>query len=230
MGFTNIWTINAALNEGYPYLQDTPLLVDLVSFTATGFEDHVLLEWETASEIDNAGFHLWRSETQDGEYFRITEDLIPAEGGLTWGAEYEYDDFDVEAGLIYYYKLEDIDYSGVSTFHGPVSATMGDEAILLMSPEDGASVSGFTPPTFEWDGAGPARFKLQFSTAPAFKKKFMVLPNEWIEEESYTPSQKEWRRILRLSRKGQVVYWRVYGEDEAGESLNSEAFGLRIED
>jgi hypothetical protein len=26
-------------------------------------------------------------------------------------------------GITYYYKLEDVDFNGVSTFHGPVSAT-----------------------------------------------------------------------------------------------------------
>jgi hypothetical protein len=99
------------------YEYGAALVVNLVSFTATGFEDHVLLAWETASEIDNAGFHLWRSETEDGEYVRITNSLIPAKGSPTSGARYEYEDFDVEPGRTYYYKLEDIDTDGVSTFH-----------------------------------------------------------------------------------------------------------------
>ena len=205
------------------------LYVDLTAFFTQAAKESILITWETASEIDNAGFHLWRSDAENGEYLRITEDLIPADGGPTWGASYTYEDFDVKPNLTYYYKLEDIAYNGVSAFHGPVSATLSDDAILLLSPEDGASASGFTPPTFEWDGAGPVRFKLQFSTAPAFKKKVMVLPSEWIEEESYTPSQKEWRRILRPGNKGKTVYWRVYGEDEAGEGFVSETFGMTIE-
>ena len=216
------------------YEYGASLLVELSSFTAQRFEDYVLLEWETASEINNAGFHLWRSEAQDGEYLRITEDLIPADGGPTWGAEYEYEDFDAEPGFTYYYKLEDIDYSGTSTFHGPVSATVSDEAILLLSPEDGSYVSDFTPPTFEWDGADLVRFKLRFSTDPTFKKKVIVVPLDqkkrivWIEEESYTPSPKEWRGISRLGRKGQTVYWRVYGEDEVGEGYTSDVFGFSM--
>ena len=210
---------------------DSPLLVDLVSFTADALEVSVLLTWKTASEINNAGFHLWRSDAKKGEYLRITDILIPAQGGPAWGAEYEYEDFDVEPGLTYFYELEDIDYDGVSTFHGPVSATMSEAAISLESPEDGVSVSpSYPPPTFEWEGADLDRFKLQFSTDLAFKKKVIVLPSEWIEEGlSYTPSQKEWRKVSHLGRKDQIVYWRVYGEDEAGKSFVSETFGLTIE-
>ena len=100
----------------------TPLLVELVSFTAQAVEKHMLVEWETASENNTAGFHLWRSETLGGGYARITEYLIPAEGGPSWGAEYEYEDLDVVSGRTYYYELEDIDYGGISTFHGPVWA------------------------------------------------------------------------------------------------------------
>ena len=122
-----------------------PLLVDLVSFTATALENHVILEWETASEIDTAGFHLWRSETNGGEYARITDYLIPAEGSPSWGAEYEYDDLDVEPGRTYFYKLEDIDYSGDSTFHGPVRACVGVVDIKANGSDGPVVVSPDTP-------------------------------------------------------------------------------------
>ena len=119
--------------------EDDPTLVDLVSFTARGFEDFVRFEWETASEIDNAGFHLWRSQTKGGAYTKITEMLIPAEGGPTFGVEYEYADFDVALGKTWYYKLEDISNTGVSTFHGPVMAVVGDAAVKVV---DGPTTLG----------------------------------------------------------------------------------------
>ena len=104
---------------------ENPTLIELASFTAKGFEDHVRLTWETASEIDNAGFHLWRGNRADGFYARITDVMIPAEGGPAWGAEYAYEDWDVHSGTTYFYQLEDIDTAGVRTFHGPVSAWPG---------------------------------------------------------------------------------------------------------
>ncbi|PXF57168.1 MAG: hypothetical protein C4B58_10935 [Deltaproteobacteria bacterium] len=226
---------NASPAEYYVQ-QDGALVVELVSFSATAFEDHIILKWETASEIDNAGFHLWRTETEDAEYSRITDYLIPAEGGPAQGTEYSYEDFDVVSGLTYYYQLEDIDYAGVSTFHGPVSATLSDEAIALIFPEDGALIPAYPPTAFEWDGAGLERFKLNFSTDPDFESKVVVLQRgykrhgRWITGESYTPNRKEWRSIRRLGRKGRTVYWAVYGEDKAGKGFVSKTFQLKIED
>jgi len=99
--------------------------IDLLSFTAQAGTDHVTLAWETGTEVDNAGFNLWRSEAADGPYAKINDTLIPAEGDAVSGASYTYVDADVVAGVTYYYKLEDVDIHGVSTFHGPVSARPG---------------------------------------------------------------------------------------------------------
>ena len=54
---------------------------------------------------------------------KINNSLIPAEGSPTQGASYEFADKDVKNRKTYWYKLEDIDLSGNSTFHGPVNAT-----------------------------------------------------------------------------------------------------------
>ena len=85
------------------------------------------LAWETATESDNAGFHVFRSPAGADEYRRITTALIPAEGDEFTGASYELLDEDVTAGETYLYRLEDIDIYGQSTFHGPVEATVQRE-------------------------------------------------------------------------------------------------------
>jgi hypothetical protein len=105
--------------------ENDPTLVNLVSFTAKGLEDSVKIGWEIASEIDNAGFHLWRGQRTDRFYARITDAMIPAEGGPSWGAKYAYEDRDVEPGTTYVYQLQDIDTAGRSNFHGPASAWAG---------------------------------------------------------------------------------------------------------
>ena len=96
---------------------------ELSSFTATPKAGKVILQWTTESETDNAGFNLYRSESEDGEYIKINDSLIPAQGSSTQGASYEFIDNDVKNRKTYYYKLEDIDLNGTSTMHGPVSAT-----------------------------------------------------------------------------------------------------------
>ena len=94
-----------------------PLLVELAAFSATYGEGGVALAWETASEIDNAGFHVWRSESRDGEYVRVTDAMVPAVGDELAGAAYFFQDASVSSTR-YFYELEDIDYGGKSTRHG----------------------------------------------------------------------------------------------------------------
>ena len=99
-----------------------PTVITLSSFTATPSNQKVILRWITASEIDNAGFNLYRAEAENGEYVKINSSLIPAEGSPTEGANYQFIDNYVQNRNNYQYKLEGIDLSGKSTFHDPVSA------------------------------------------------------------------------------------------------------------
>jgi hypothetical protein len=98
-------------------------LINLSSFTATPKFSKVIIQWSTEAEIDNAGFNLYRAETEDGEYTKINDSLIPTQGSSTQGASYEYIDTGLRNKKTYYYKLEDIDLNGKLTFHGAVSAT-----------------------------------------------------------------------------------------------------------
>ena len=98
-------------------------LVELSFFTATPKAGKVLLQWTTEAEISNAGFNLYRSTTENGEYIKINDSLISAQGFSTQGASYEFVDENVKNRKTYYYKLEDIDLSGKLTMHGPKSAT-----------------------------------------------------------------------------------------------------------
>ena len=102
-----------------------PTAVALAAFTAVAQRDSVLITWETASELDNLGFNLYRSDTIDGAYTRLNDILIPSQvPGSSLGAIYTWRDEDVAPGRTYFYKLEDIAIKGVITIHGPVNATM----------------------------------------------------------------------------------------------------------
>jgi RHS repeat-associated protein len=79
--------------------------------------------WSTETEISNAGFNLYRSESENGEFKKLNATIIPAEGSSVRGASYTFTDTDVQNRKSYYYRLEDIDLDGTSTMHGPVSAT-----------------------------------------------------------------------------------------------------------
>lgn len=110
-----------------------PLAVTISSFEASAQADHVLVAWETVSEVDNAGFNLYRSETPDGPREMLNGTLFPSNNpGGTSGAAYSWQDFTVQPDRTYYYWLEDVSLAGVATLHGPVSVDyVGPTAVRL---------------------------------------------------------------------------------------------------
>jgi hypothetical protein len=92
--------------------------VELTTFAAqfSGFEG-VEVSWETSREIDNAGFNVLRSLSENGTFEKINDELIASDEE----GSYKLIDKDVEAGTRYYYKLEDIDINGVVFEHEAIS-------------------------------------------------------------------------------------------------------------
>ena len=80
----------------------------------------VVVEWTTESEVDLAGFNLYRSESPDGSYVKVNTALIPGASDPLLGGRYVYTDTNVVAGHTYYYKLEDVELDGTTTLHGPI--------------------------------------------------------------------------------------------------------------
>jgi hypothetical protein len=101
----------------------SPTAVTLANFYAEQMGDYVRVTWETASELDNVGFNLWRGVSPAGPDTKLNDLLIPSQSlGNPGGFTYTWDD---HAGLVpgttYYYWVEDVDVNNVATRHGPVS-------------------------------------------------------------------------------------------------------------
>jgi hypothetical protein len=94
--------------------------IALSRFDAVKMAGKVLIAWKTETEIDNAGFNIYRAEAENGAYVKINESLIPAGGSAAQGAAYSFMDDTVKIWKTYYYKLEDIDLNGSSAMHGPI--------------------------------------------------------------------------------------------------------------
>ncbi len=189
--------------------------VELLSFSGQVSGGLVSLRWETASETDNAGFHVWRADGLEAGYARLTPELIPAKGTATQGASYSFMDAAVSGGLTYYYRLEDVETNGTSTFHGPVAVTLG--RIIPFSPPDGVRAAAGIPLWFDWEGGPFGSFRLEFSASDDFSTSVYAVPMtnggavSWIPATSYLPNPKEWKQIASLARSTGIVAWRVRG-------------------
>jgi hypothetical protein len=184
-------------------------LVEISYFRVISLDSAVILEWATETELDNAGFNILRSEEKDGKYGRINPYFIPAQGDAGFGAEYSFTDYDVTNGGTYYYKLEDIDIYGNSSFHGPVPAILHD-VVLIWPPEGEILPSGAL--LFSWASCDNYSFKVEISMSPSFSgSETLSFPEEkWISANSLWLAPKEWELVLRRAkRSGGQLFWRV---------------------
>jgi hypothetical protein len=105
-----------------------PLPIELVDFTAKPVEDKVLINWKTATEINNASFTVER--TKDGINYTFVSEREGA-GNSTSTRNYYAIDPDPLPGISYY-RLTQTDYDGKKTSFPPVAVNMNmDERIVI---------------------------------------------------------------------------------------------------
>ena len=90
-----------------------PLPVNLSHFRAEHTDAGVILNWTTESEVDNAGFYIYRSETRDGEFKVVNATIIQGAGTTGERNEYTWTDDTAQPNTVYYYRIEDVSHAGV---------------------------------------------------------------------------------------------------------------------
>jgi len=204
------------------------LFIELASFTATPGDSRVLLEWETALEIDNAGFYLVRRDVVTGEVVRLNRGLISAQGDIVQGASYRFEDETAINGVEYQYGLVDVDLSGLDTRHPDVFAVANPATppIHLVLPAYGAQLAFGDRPTFRWESSSARRLTMLISTDPTFsdRARTIVLSVPGGDGES-TLKPRAGRELEALAGQGLgVLYWRIV-EHTVGSLVNtSETF------
>ena len=103
--------------------------VMLSNFRSERTDSGVIIAWTTASEIDNAGFNILRSETKSGRFVKVNPTLIFGAGTTSEQNTYTWTDTTAQLNVGYYFQLEDVSFSGhhrrIATIHmrGFVSAS-----------------------------------------------------------------------------------------------------------
>ncbi len=91
---------------------DSPLPVELSSFTSSVNGRNVSLNWTTATETNNSGFDIERSSV-NGEWTKIG--FVNGNGTTSSQKNYTFSDRDLTTGK-YNYRLKQIDFNGEFTF------------------------------------------------------------------------------------------------------------------
>jgi photosystem II stability/assembly factor-like uncharacterized protein len=153
---TRLWVVGSdgMIIRGYT---DPLIPVELTSFTASVTGNDVMLNWTTATETNNSGFTVERSQTES-EWIEIG--FVPGFGTSTEPRTYSYKDAGLKSGT-YFYRIKQIDYNGTYTYY-----------------ELNSSVEVSTPKVFALEQNYPNPFnpatKIEYSIAKAGNVQLVV--------------------------------------------------------
>lgn len=124
---SSVWNLDAGYNDGYPHLDwqntgGTPLPVELFSFTANVGTDFITLYWQTATEVNNYGFHV-ESKKDKVESNWETIGFVNGYGNSNSPKDYSFIDKNVAAGN-YLYRLKQIDNNGEFSYSSEVEVNV----------------------------------------------------------------------------------------------------------
>ncbi len=109
--FSNIYIMSFSL-------ADIPVPVEMMSFNAAADNKNVILNWVTATETNNKGFEIERSQGTDVRNWKKIG-YLAGSGTVTEPKTYSFTDMNVASG-IYSYRLKQIDYDGSFNYSAEV--------------------------------------------------------------------------------------------------------------
>ncbi len=191
---TNIEASPITSNIYVIYGEDESLPVELAHFEALGRNERIVLKWRTESEIYNSHWMIERK----AEYEKIYRPIgtLKGQGNKSTCTEYTYADSTVTKDVLYYYRISDVSFDGVVTYHGPVSAIAEREPL---------------PEEFSLDQNYPNPFNIQ-TTIP-----YAVPVESWVKIEIYNMLGQLVRTLIDEKRK-QGYYSAIWdGADNRGD-------------
>ncbi|MCK6613714.1 MAG: T9SS type A sorting domain-containing protein [Ignavibacteriaceae bacterium] len=118
---------------------DQPLPVELVSFTAKVKSSAVHLQWETATEVNNYGFEVERSNATETMNASSTQGrtwqkigFVEGNGNSNSPKSYSFTDRNASAGK-YIYRLKQVDTDGAFDYSDEVAVDLGTPAQFSLS-------------------------------------------------------------------------------------------------
>jgi Peptidase family C25/Putative Ig domain/Ig-like domain from next to BRCA1 gene/Matrixin len=112
-----------AMSTNVPISVGQPTLAEFIAATVSGFEDGVLLRWQTGMELDNLGFNIYRDEF--GKQTLVNKQLIAgsaltAGSGVAIRSGFTYEWWDPKVATeATQYIIEAVDFNGTMKRFGP---------------------------------------------------------------------------------------------------------------
>lgn len=92
--------------------------------------DPIIIRWSTETEVNTAGFNVYRALAEEGPWEQINSRLIPGSPDPLRGGSYVFTDTQVIAGVTYWYELEEVELSGQATRLERTTATAQRSGLL----------------------------------------------------------------------------------------------------
>jgi hypothetical protein len=120
-------TASALLSGGYTITVTGPLPVELTFFVAAVVGAQIVLQWETATEVNNFGFEIERTviSKQSSVISWSKTGFVEGSGTSNSAKEYSFTDKNLNAGT-YSYRLKQIDRDGQFTYSQEVEIIIGN--------------------------------------------------------------------------------------------------------
>jgi hypothetical protein len=176
--------------------------VELVALNATTTASSVIIKWRTATETNNLGFNIYRSDTKNGKYIKVNSKLIQGAGTDATPHDYSLTDDNVKFGETYYYYIEDVDFTGKKGKSPIIKITVGQKSEVKVIDKPNITIH----PKLKTDVI-PTKFALLQNFPNPFN------PETWIP---FNLAADAPVTISIYDAKGQIVCTIVLGNKPAG--------------
>lgn len=125
------------IGTGYDYatvkFTQTPVPVELTSFDANVKDNKIFLSWSTATETNNQGFDIERSQKSEaGSQSWDKIGFVQGNGTTTKQETYSFVDKNISSGT-YYYRLKQIDLNGTYSYSKVIEVNVNVPAQFSLS-------------------------------------------------------------------------------------------------
>ncbi len=154
-GANGAWYIeisgNDVTNTGTPFYANStelPLPVTLTSFAATIARSGmgVILEWATASEVNNYGYTVQRKADRDETFADVADAFVAGHGTTIEPQTYCFTDKSVQAAGKYEYRLKQQDLNGAVQYTQSVVVNVAVTDVAETAPREFALMQNYPNP------------------------------------------------------------------------------------